>query len=207
MRSKIPRNVDTWKRVYDLSIAGPAFVLSLPLQLVVTILVLRKLGRPILFRQERPGLDGVPFTLLKFRSMYQNDSSACRVTDDQRLGRFGRLLRASSLDELPSLWNVLKGDMSLVGPRPLLNEYVPLYNAKQSRRHEVRPGITGLAQISGRNAISWDAKFDHDIAYVDSRSFSLDTRILFRTLTNVLLRKGISADRHPTMPRFTGNSN
>ncbi|AIJ45756.1 sugar transferase [Comamonas testosteroni TK102] len=193
------------KRCFDFIVALCGLVLlSLPLLLLV-ILVRRKLGSPVFFCQTRPGRDGRPFRMLKFRTM-----TDARCTDGQllpdaeRLTSFGRFLRASSLDELPELWNVLKGDMSLVGPRPLLMEYLPLYTPEQARRHEVRPGITGWAQVNGRNALSWEAKFQLDVWYVDHRTLWLDIRILWLTVKKVLVREGISATGEATMPRYTG---
>jgi lipopolysaccharide/colanic/teichoic acid biosynthesis glycosyltransferase len=193
------------KRCFDFIVALCGLVLlSLPLLLLV-ILVRSKLGSPVFFCQTRPGRDGRPFRMLKFRTM-----TDARCTDGQllpdaeRLTSFGRFLRASSLDELPELWNVLKGDMSLVGPRPLLMEYLPLYTPEQARRHEVRPGITGWAQVNGRNALSWEAKFQLDVWYVDHRTLWLDIRILWLTVKKVLVREGISATGEATMPRYTG---
>ena len=193
------------KRCFDFIVALCGLVLlSLPLLLLV-ILLRRKLGSPVFFCQTRPGRDGRPFRMLKFRTM-----TDARCTDGQllpdaeRLTSFGRFLRASSLDELPELWNVLKGDMSLVGPRPLLMEYLPLYTPEQARRHEVRPGITGWAQVNGRNALSWEAKFQLDVWYVDHRTLWLDIRILWLTVKKVLVRDGISATGEATMPRYTG---
>ena len=194
------------KRVFDFTVALLLLVaLGVPL-LVVLGLVRLKMGSPVLFRQQRPGLHGRPFEMVKLRTM-TNDRAAngSLLPDAQRLTAFGRFLRASSLDELPELWNVLRGDMSLVGPRPLLMEYLPLYSAEQARRHEVRPGITGWAQVNGRNAIGWDEKFKLDVWYVDNRSMWLDVRILFMTLQRVLQRDGISAAGEVSMPRFTGN--
>ncbi len=180
-------------------------ILSLPL-LVLMLLVHRKLGQPAFFRQIRPGLDGKPFQMIKFRTMTDaRGADAQLLPDEKRLTPFGRFLRASSLDELPELWNVLKGDMSLVGPRPLLMDYLPLYSAEQSRRHQVRPGITGWAQINGRNALSWDEKFKLDVWYVDNQSLWLDIKILWLTVRKVVVRDGISAAGEATMPRFTGS--
>lgn len=193
---------DAVKRCLDVAVAGAGLVASLPLQVGVAAVVRSKLGSPILFRQQRPGLHGKPFTLLKFRTMREPD--ATHVTDEERLGRVGKILRATSLDELPSLINVLRGDMSLVGPRPLLMSYLPLYSPEQARRHEVRPGITGLAQVSGRNAISWEEKFARDVEYVDNRSLALDLRIMASTLAKVIKRDGISAQGSATMPAFEG---
>jgi lipopolysaccharide/colanic/teichoic acid biosynthesis glycosyltransferase len=161
----------------------------------------------VFFGQMRPGLGGKPFRLWKFRTMTDaRDAQGRPLSDEQRLTRFGKFLRATSLDELPELWNVLKGDMSLVGPRPLLMEYLPLYTPEQARRHEVRPGITGWAQVNGRNAISWEEKFALDIWYVDHRSIALDMAILLRTFSQVLRQSGIRADGHATMPKFTGTA-
>ncbi len=194
------------KRLFDLVIAVLSLLfLALPL-LVLMLLVRSKLGSPVLFRQVRPGLHGQPFTMVKFRTMTdERDPSGALLPDAQRLTPFGGFLRASSLDELPELWNVLKGEMSLVGPRPLLMEYLPLYTPEQARRHEVRPGITGWAQVNGRNAISWEEKFALDVWYVDHRSLWLDVRILLMTVKKVLVRDGISAAGEATMPRFTGS--
>lgn len=193
------------KRLIDILVAATCLVLGAPVLLLLAALVRWKLGSPVLFRQLRPGLGGRPFELIKFRSMTdRRDAQGALLPDEQRLTRFGRFLRASSFDELPELWNVLKGDMSLVGPRPLLMDYLPLYNAHQQRRHEVRPGITGWAQVNGRNALSWQEKFDADVWYVDNRSFALDLRIAWRTLVGVMRREGISAVGDATMPRFTG---
>ena len=190
----------------DIVVAGGAlFLLGIPL-LFLTLLVHRKLGHPALFRQIRPGLGGLPFEMIKFRTMTDaRDSTGLLLPDADRLTPFGRFLRASSLDELPEFWNVLKGDMSLVGPRPLLVEYLPLYSAEQFRRHDVRPGITGWAQVNGRNALSWEEKFKLDLWYVDSRSTWLDIRILGRTVRKVVWRDGISAAGVETMSRFTGS--
>lgn len=182
--------------------------LLLPVLLVTALLVRFKLGSPVFFRQRRIGLGGHAFQLVKFRSMTNNtDSQGVILPDIERLSSFGYLLRSSSLDELPSLWCVLKGEMSLVGPRPLLPEYLPLYNDHQYRRHEVRPGITGWAQINGRNALSWEQKFDLDVWYVDNRILRLDALILFRTIVRVIRRDGISASGDATMPFFTGSGN
>lgn len=178
-----------------------------PLLLVIAVLVRFFLGRHILFKQQRPGLYCRPFTLYKFRTMcIGRTPSGEPLPDELRLTRFGRFLRCTSLDELPELVNVLKGDMSLVGPRPLLMEYLPLYTSWQARRHEVRPGITGWAQVNGRNAISWEEKFDYDVWYVDHRHLWLDLKILVRTLVQVFCCHGITYGEHPTMPRFTGSN-
>ena len=194
------------KRVFDLVAASLALLmLALPL-LALAWLIRRKLGSPVLFRQVRPGLQGRPFTMVKFRTMTdERGPDGALLPDAQRLTPFGRFLRASSLDELPELLNVLKGEMSLVGPRPLLMEYLPLYTFEQARRHEVRPGITGWAQVNGRNAISWADKFALDVWYVDHRSLWLDVRILWLTVRKVLVRDGISAAGEATMSKFTGS--
>lgn len=195
------------KRLFDLTAAFFALLLlALPLALLAWQ-VRRKLGSPVFFTQVRPGLHGKPFKMIKFRTMTSERGPDGELLPDAvRLTPFGRFLRSSSLDELPELWNVLKGDMSLVGPRPLLMEYLPLYSTAQARRHEVRPGITGWAQVNGRNAISWDAKFKLDVWYVDHRSLWLDVKILWRTVKKVLVRDGISAEGEATMPRFTGRN-
>lgn len=195
------------KRLLDLLLAISAMVLLLPLMIVIAGLVYWKLGRPVLFRQRRPGLHGRPFDLLKFRTMAAaSDEFGNSLDDAQRLTRFGRWLRATSLDELPELWNVLTGDMSIVGPRPLLMEYLPLYSAEQNRRHEVRPGITGWAQVNGRNAITWCEKFELDIWYIDHRSLWLDLRIIGMTIMRVLRRDGISSPGEATARKFTGDN-
>ena len=190
----------------DVLVAGMALVLlALPLLLLGSMVRL-KLGSPVLFRQVRPGLYGRPFMMVKFRTMTdERGADDDLLPDAQRLTAFGRFLRASSLDELPELWNVLRGEMSLVGPRPLLMEYLPLYSPEQARRHEVRPGITGWAQVNGRNALSWEERFKLDVWYVDHRSLWLDLRILWLTVRKVIVREGISAQGEATMPRFTGN--
>ncbi|MDM0004450.1 sugar transferase [Variovorax sp. J22G73] len=194
------------KRLFDIVVASFALLLlGLPL-LFLTWQVRRKLGSPAFFRQTRPGLKGRPFNMVKFRTMTDaRGVDGQLLPDADRLTPFGRFLRASSLDELPELWNVLKGDMSLVGPRPLLMDYLPLYSHEQARRHEVRPGITGWAQINGRNALSWEEKFKLDVWYVDNRSMWLDIKILWLTVRKVLVRDGISAAGEATMPRFTGS--
>ena len=182
----------------------PVLVLGLPL-LLLAWMVRRKLGSPVFFRQTRPGLRGRPFQMVKFRTMTDARGPDGKLLPDAvRLTAFGRFLRATSLDELPELWNVLKGDMSLVGPRPLLMEYLPLYSPEQARRHDVHPGITGWAQVNGRNALSWEEKFKLDVWYVDHRSLSLDIKILWLTVRKVLVREGISADGEATMSKFTG---
>ena len=194
------------KRLFDLLVSAIGLlILAVPLALLAWQ-VRRKLGSPVLFTQRRPGLHGKPFRMIKFRTMTDaRDTSGALLPDAQRLTPFGRFLRASSLDELPELWNVLRGEMSLVGPRPLLMEYLPLYSPEQARRHEVRPGITGWAQVNGRNAISWADKFALDVWYVDHRSLWLDVRILWLTVRKVLVRDGISAAGEATMPRFEGD--
>lgn len=194
------------KRLFDILVSlGGLFVLALPL-LLLAGLVRHKLGSPVFFCQVRPGLRGRPFKMVKFRTMTDECGADGELLPDAlRLTPFGRFLRASSLDELPELWNVLRGEMSLVGPRPLLMEYLPLYSSDQARRHEVRPGITGWAQINGRNAVSWDQRFQLDVWYVDHKSFWLDVKILWLTVRKVLVREGINAQGDATMPRFTGN--
>jgi lipopolysaccharide/colanic/teichoic acid biosynthesis glycosyltransferase len=194
------------KRCVDIFGSVVGLVLLSPLIVVVVALVKTQLGSPVLFRQTRPGQDGKPFGMIKFRTMrdaYGADGEP--LPDFERITSFGRFLRSSSLDELPELWNVLKGEMSLVGPRPLLMEYLPLYSKEQYRRHEVRPGVTGWAQVNGRNAISWEDKFRLDVWYVDNRSFWLDLKILFLTVKKVLVRDGISGEGEVTMSRFKGN--
>ena len=194
------------KRCFDLVFSAVSLLaLALPL-LVLVWLIRLKLGSPVFFCQVRPGMHAKPFEMVKFRTMTSARGPGGELLPDaERLTPFGRFLRATSLDELPELWNVIKGDMSLVGPRPLLMEYLPLYTPEQARRHEVRPGITGWAQVNGRNAISWEDKFDLDVWYVDNRSLWLDIRILWMTVRKVLVRDGISAVGEATMPRFTGS--
>ena len=193
------------KRVFDLFLVLLSLPLILPIYLLLALLVLAKFNFPILFKQSRPGLQGKIFSIYKFRSMTsERDKEGVLLSDDLRLTKFGKLLRSISLDELPSLWNVLKGEMSLVGPRPLLVEYLPLYSTKQARRHEVKPGITGWAQVNGRNAISWDEKFDLDVWYVDNQSIWLDIKILFLTIKKVITRSGINQDGQATMEKFKG---
>ena len=194
------------KICFDFVIATLAIIILLPVFIILYLLILWNLGQPVIFKQLRPGLNGELFQMYKFRSMSnQTDSDRNLLPDANRLNSFGKFLRTSSCDELPSLWNVIIGDMSLVGPRPLLMEYLPLYNHKQSRRHEVRPGITGWAQVNGRNAINWQEKFDLDVWYVDNHSLILDVRILFLTIKKVLKKDGISEDGEETMSKFTGN--
>ena len=191
------------KRVLDIVGASTALVVTSPVLLAGLITVRITLGRPVLFRQVRPGLDSRLFTLLKLRTMREaEDSTGASLPDAERLGRAGTLLRSTSIDELPTLINVIRGDMSLVGPRPLFADYLPLYSAEQLRRHEVRPGITGWAQVDGRNSLSWEEKFARDVWYVDHVSLRLDVRILMRTVATVLRRDGIAAEGHATAPRF-----
>ncbi|MCT1603728.1 sugar transferase [Dermacoccus nishinomiyaensis] len=192
------------KRAMDLTLTAPAFVVSLPVQAGIAVAVRAKLGSPVLFRQERPGRDGKPFTMIKFRTMLPVDESRGWVTDEQRMTSFGAFLRSTSLDELPTLWNIVKGDMSLVGPRPLLMAYLERYSPEQARRHEVRPGLTGLAQVNGRNAISWEEKFAYDVRYVDEHTWRMDLDILLKTVLGVVRREGISADGVVTMHEFLG---
>lgn len=195
------------KRLLDIAAATTALVILSPLYAITAYKVKKNLGSPVLFRQMRPGLYGKPFEMIKFRTMKDvTDSDGAFLEDDERLTSFGKALRNSSLDELPELWNVFKGDMSLVGPRPLLMEYLPLYSNEQARRHHVRPGITGYAQINGRNAIGWDEKFALDTWYVDNQSLWLDIKILFKTVKKVISKDDISADGQATMSKFTGNS-
>ena len=192
------------KRGIDIAASGLLLVASLPVQAVVAALVAAKMGRPVLFRQPRPGLHGEVFTLLKFRTMLSVDPSRGLATDAERLTRLGTILRTTSLDELPSLWNVFRGDMSIVGPRPLLVDYLPLYSAEEARRHEVRPGVTGLAQVNGRNGLSWKERFELDVRYVDELSAALDARILLDTFRAVVRREGINEAGQATMSRFEG---
>jgi len=193
------------KRLVDVVGASLALIVTAPIQIAAATAVAATMGKPVLFRQQRPGKNGQPFTLIKLRTMRSAQPNAeGEQSDELRLTRLGVALRSSSVDELPELWNVLKGDMSLVGPRPLLIEYLPLYTPVQARRHEVRPGITGWAQVNGRNAISWDEKFELDVWYVDHVSLSLDVRIAWLTVLKVLRRQGISSDGHATAPRFEG---
>ena len=194
------------KRLFDITAATTALIVLSPVYAVTAYKVSKNLGSPVLFRQVRPGLHGKPFEMLKFRSMKDAvDADGNVLPDSERLTDFGKRLRDSSLDELPELWNVIKGDMSLVGPRPLLMEYLPLYNDEQKRRHHVRPGITGYAQVNGRNAIGWDEKFALDAWYVDNQSLWLDIKILVKTVKKVVIKDGISAEGEATMPKFTGS--
>ena len=195
------------KRAFDIAASALSLVVLSPVLAAVALLVRTKLGSPVLFRQQRPGLRGHPFTVFKFRTMTDAmDAFGRRQPDEARLTPFGRALRSASLDELPELWNVLRGDMSLVGPRPLLMQYLPRYSREQARRHDVRPGITGLAQVDGRNQVSWEERFRHDVDYVERVSVGLDLRILLRTLMLVISRRGISAEGFATMPEFLGQA-
>ena len=195
-----------FKRLFDIIASASGLIFLSPVFLILIYLIRKNLGEPVFFTQERPGKDGKPFKMIKFRSMRDAvDKDGNPLPDSKRLTPFGKRLRATSLDELPELWNVLKGDMSLVGPRPLLMSYLPLYNEFQFRRHEMKPGVTGWAQVNGRNALSWDEKFAHDIWYIDHYSFWLDMKILFLTVKKVFIKEGISAEGEATMPYFTGN--
>ncbi|WP_309303648.1 sugar transferase [Vibrio parahaemolyticus] len=194
------------KRSFDIIVVLIAIVILAPFILVLALVVRKNLGTPVLFRQTRPGLNGKPFEMIKFRTMKEGvDPAGNPLPDSKRLTPFGEKLRSSSLDELPELWNVLKGDMSLVGPRPLLMEYIPLYDKEQARRHEVRPGVTGWAQVNGRNSISWEEKFKLDVAYIDNWSLGLDIKILFLTIKKVFKREGVSAEGHVTAAPFQGS--
>ncbi|WP_073375326.1 sugar transferase [Desulfofustis glycolicus] len=195
------------KRVFDVLVSTTALVVLSPVLVFMAVLIRCRMGTPVSFRQVRPGLFGRPFKMIKFRTMCDTKDRVGRpLPDSERLTGLGRYLRTTSLDELPELWNVLKGDMSLVGPRPLLMEYLPLYTPEQARRHEVRPGITGWAQVNGRNALSWEEKFALDVWYVENQSLWLDMKIITLTLWKVVRRDGISAAGEVTMPRFTGSS-
>jgi len=195
------------KRLFDITAASTALLVLAPVYAVTAYKVNKNIGAPVLFRQIRPGLDGKPFEMIKFRSMKDAiDTEGNPLPDSERLTAFGQTLRNSSIDELPGLWNVLKGDMSLVGPRPLLMEYLPLYSAEQNRRHQLRPGITGHAQVNGRNAIGWEEKFKLDTWYIDNQSLWLDIKILFKTVRKVLIKDGISADGEVTMSKFMGSN-
>ena len=195
-----------FKRLFDIIASASGLIFLSPVFLILIYLIRKNLGEPVFFTQERPGKNGKPFKMIKFRSMRDAvDKDGNPLPDSERLTPFGKKLRAASLDELPELWNVLKGDMSLVGPRPLLMSYLPLYNDFQFRRHEMRPGVTGWAQVNGRNAISWDEKFAYDIWYIDHFSLWFDMKILFLTIKKVFIKEGISAEGEATMPYFTGN--
>ena len=193
------------KRAFDIAASTSALVVLSPVLAITAYKVKKELGSPVLFRQTRPGLHGRPFEMIKFRTMKDaTDKEGNALPDSERLTDFGKKLRASSLDELPELWNVLKGDMSLVGPRPLLMEYLPLYNAEQAKRHNVRPGVTGYAQVNGRNSLSWEDKFKLDTWYVEHQSLWLDMKILLKTVKKVIIKDGISAEGEATMTKFTG---
>lgn len=197
-----------FKRFFDLVASLIALILLSPIIALVAMKIRKNLGSPVLFRQTRPGLNGRPFEMVKFRTMKDAvDKSGNLLPDSERITPFGNRLRSSSLDELPELFNVLKGDMSLVGPRPLLMQYLPLYNKEQARRHDIRPGVTGWAQVNGRNAISWEEKFEYDIWYVDNQSLALDIKILLLTVIKVLARKDITQEGEATMSSFTGSEN
>ena len=194
------------KRAFDIAASASALVVLSPVLAITAYKVKKELGSPVLFRQVRPGLHGKPFEMIKFRTMKDaTDKEGNALPNSERLTEFGKKLRASSLDELPELWNVLKGDMSLVGPRPLLIEYLPLYNAEQAKRHNVRPGVTGYAQVNGRNSLSWEDKFKLDTWYVEHQSFWLDMKILLKTVKKVIIKDGISAEGEATMTKFTGS--
>ncbi|WP_180028533.1 sugar transferase [Acinetobacter sp. YH16032] len=193
------------KRIIDITIASTALILLSPVYLIVAHKVKKNLGSPVLFRQVRPGLHGKPFEMIKFRTMKDAlDTEGNPLPDSERLTPFGKMLRATSLDEMPELWNVIKGDMSIVGPRPLLMEYLPLYNQEQAKRHNVRPGITGYAQVNGRNAISWEKKFELDTWYVEHQSLWLDFKIMLKTIKKVIAKDDISAEGEATTTKFTG---
>ena len=193
------------KRLLDITIASTALILLSPVYFIVAHKVKKNLGSPVLFRQVRPGLHGNPFEMIKFRTMKDAlDAEGNPLPDSERLTPFGKMLRATSLDEMPELWNVIKGDMSIVGPRPLLMEYLPLYNEEQAKRHNVRPGITGYAQVNGRNAISWEKKFELDTWYVENQSLWLDFKIMLKTIKKVIAKDDISAEGEATMSKFTG---
>lgn len=196
------------KRAFDIAASTSALVVLSPVLAITAYKVKKELGSPVLFRQVRPGLHGKPFEMVKFRTMKDaTDKEGNALPNSERLTEFGKKLRASSLDELPELWNVLKGDMSLVGPRPLLMEYLPLYNAEQAKRHNVRPGVTGYAQVNGRNSLSWEDKFKLDIWYVEHQSLWLDMKILLKTVKKVIIKDGINQSEEVTMTRFTGKKN
>jgi sugar transferase EpsL len=195
------------KRIFDFIVASVLLILLSPLLLVIAVVVAISLGSPVLFRQKRGAKGNGTFQFLKFRTMTDAcDGNGDLLPDEIRLTGIGKMLRSTSLDELPQLWSVIRGDMSLVGPRPLLAEYLPLYDDRQKLRHLVRPGITGWAQVQGRNAVSWEQKFQYDVWYVENRTFWLDCRILFRTVQKVIRREGVSSDGHATMPKFSGSA-
>ncbi|MCC3737070.1 sugar transferase [Staphylococcus hominis] len=194
------------KRLFDIAVSATGLIISAPITLTTAVVISKKLGKPVLFRQVRPGQDGKPFKIYKFRTMSdERDENGELLPDDQRMTPVGTFIRKSSIDELPQLINVLKGDISLVGPRPLLMEYLPLYNDEQKKRHNVKPGITGWAQVNGRNAISWDQKFKLDVWYAENQSFKLDMYIIYKTIINILQRKDINAPDHVTAEKFKGN--
>lgn len=194
------------KRPVDFILSLLALIVLSPILLVVAVLVRIKLGSPVIFKQQRPGLNGEIFNMYKFRTMTdERDENGELLPDEERLKEFGKKLRSTSLDELPELWNIVRGDMSLIGPRPLLVKYLPRYNAHQARRHEVRPGVTGYAQVNGRNSITWEKKFDLDVEYVDNLTFWRDVQIILKTLKTVLMREGISSDSNVTMEEFAGS--
>ncbi|AUJ51426.1 sugar transferase [Staphylococcus hominis subsp. hominis] len=194
------------KRLFDIAVSATGLIISAPITLTAAAVIAKKLGKPVLFRQVRPGQDGKPFEIYKFRTMSdERDENGELLPDDQRMTPVGTFIRKSSIDELPQLINVLKGDISLVGPRPLLMEYLPLYNDEQKKRHNVKPGITGWAQVNGRNAISWDQKFKLDVWYAENQSFKLDMYIIYKTIINILQRKDINAPNHVTAEKFKGN--
>ncbi|MCO8042122.1 sugar transferase [Acinetobacter bohemicus] len=194
------------KRILDIIIASIALIILSPLYFYVAYKVRKNLGSPVIFRQVRPGLNGKPFEMIKFRTMTdERDEKGTLLPNEQRLPKFGKMLRATSLDEMPELWNVIKGDMSIVGPRPLLMDYLPLYNEEQAKRHKVRPGMTGYAQVNGRNSISWEEKFKLDTWYVENQSIWLDFKIMFQTVKKVLVKEGINQSEEVTMTRFLGN--
>lgn len=194
------------KRLFDIAVSATGLIISAPITLTAAAVIAKRLGKPVLFRQVRPGQDGKPFEIYKFRTMSdKRDENGELLPDDQRMTPVGTFIRKSSIDELPQLINVLKGDISLVGPRPLLMEYLPLYNDEQKKRHNVKPGITGWAQVNGRNAISWDEKFKLDVWYAENQSFKLDMYIIYKTIINILQRKDINAPNHVTAEKFKGN--
>lgn len=196
------------KQVIDFVLSLVALILLSPLFLIISVLVRLKLGSPIFFTQERPGKDGNIFLMYKFRTMTDaRDEDGELLSDDIRLTRFGKALRSTSLDELPEMWNILKGDMSIVGPRPLLTQYLPLYNDHQKRRHEVKPGLTGYAQVNGRNTLDWPKRFDLDVKYIDNINFLLDCKIILQTIKKVIVKEGISSESSSTMEPFKGNKN
>jgi lipopolysaccharide/colanic/teichoic acid biosynthesis glycosyltransferase len=195
------------KRALDVTVAALLLLLTLPLQLATAIGIRRRMGGPVLFRQTRPGLHAEPFEMVKFRTMLGSEPAPGVMDEPARLTPFGHWLRATSIDELPTLWNILRGDMSLVGPRPLMMQYLELYSPEQARRHDVRPGITGLAQVSGRNSLSWEERFRLDVAYVDHHTFVGDLKIILRTVSPVARRDGVSAEGGATMPEFFGTDN